>query len=47
MLGILGLLVAIVLLVYLAYKGVGAIPASLICSLVVILTNGMPLGAVR
>lgn len=43
MLGILGLLVAIVLLVYLAYKGVGAIPASLICSLVVILTNGMPL----
>ncbi|MFA5523736.1 MAG: GntP family permease [Tissierellales bacterium] len=41
MLGILGLLVAIILLVWLAYKGVGAIPASLICSLVVILTNGM------
>jgi len=42
MLGVLGLLFAIVLLILLAYKGVGAIPASLICSLVVILTNRMP-----
>lgn len=43
MIGNLGLILAIGLLVYLAYKGVSAIPASLICSLVVILTNGMPL----
>lgn len=45
MIGVLGLLIAIVLLIVLAYKGVGAIPASLICSLVVILTNGMDLWA--
>jgi H+/gluconate symporter-like permease len=43
MLGVLGLLLAIVLLILLAYKGVGAIPAALVCSTVVILTNGMPL----
>lgn len=43
MIGILGLLFAIILLIALAYKGVGAIPASLICSLVVLLTNGMPI----
>jgi H+/gluconate symporter-like permease len=43
MLGVLGLLIAIALLVVLAYKGIGAIPASLVCSLVVILTNGMPI----
>lgn len=43
MLGVLGLLIAIVLLIVLAYRGIGAIPASLICSVVVILTNGMPI----
>lgn len=43
MLGIIGLLIAIGLLVFLAYKGIGAIPSSIICSLVVIFTNGMPL----
>ena len=43
MIGILGLLIAIVLLIGLAYRGIGAIPASLICALVVIITNGMPL----
>lgn len=42
MLGNLGLLVAIGLLIYLAYKGVAAIPASLLCSLVVLVTNGIP-----
>lgn len=39
MLGVLGVLIAIALVVYLAYKGWGIIPASLICALIVVLTN--------
>jgi len=40
MLGVIGVLLALALLVLLAYKGWGMIPVSLICSLVVIITNG-------
>lgn len=39
MLGVVGVLVSIALLIYLAFKGWSIIPASLLCSLVVILTN--------
>ncbi len=39
MLGIVGVIVAIILLIILAYKGWNIIPASLFCSLIVILTN--------
>jgi H+/gluconate symporter-like permease len=39
MLGVVGVLASIALLIYLAFKGWGIIPASLLCSLVVILTN--------
>jgi len=39
MLGVVGVLVAITLLIYLAFRGWSIIPASLLCSLVVILTN--------
>jgi H+/gluconate symporter-like permease len=38
-LGVIGVLAAIALVIVLAYKGWGLIPASLLCSLVVILTN--------
>jgi len=40
MLGVIGVLVAIALVIYLAFRGWGIIPASLLCSLVVILSNG-------
>ena len=43
MLGVIGVLVAIALVIYLAFKGWSIIPASLLCSLVVILTNGAEL----
>ncbi|ETA80907.1 hypothetical protein [Youngiibacter fragilis] len=41
MLGITGLLIAILILAVLAYKGVGALPLTIIAGMVVILTNGM------
>lgn len=41
MIGILGLIVAIFILGFLAYKGVGALPITLLAGLVVILTNQM------
>lgn len=40
MLGVIGVLAAIALVIYLAFRGWSIIPASLLCSLVVILTNG-------
>ncbi|MBP1917647.1 GntP family permease [Youngiibacter multivorans] len=43
MLGIIGLLIAILVLVVLAYKGVGAFPITIIAGFIVILTNGMDL----
>ncbi|MTI56579.1 GntP family permease [Geosporobacter ferrireducens] len=43
MIGILGLLIAIAVLAYFAYKGVGALPLTLLAGLIVILTNGMNL----
>jgi len=43
MLGIIGLVVAIVILGYFAFKGVGALPLTFLAGLVVILTNGMDL----
>ncbi len=39
MLGVVGVLASIALVIYLAFKGWSIIPASLLCSLVVILTN--------
>ena len=39
MLGVIGVLASIALVIYLAFKGWSIIPASLLCSLVVILTN--------
>lgn len=39
MLGVIGVLIAIILLVFMAYKGWGIIPASLLCSIIVVLTN--------
>lgn len=43
MIGILGLIIAIVVLAVLAYKGVGALPLTLLAGLVVIVTNQMNL----
>ena len=40
MIGVIGVLVAIALLIYLAYKGWGIIPASLLSSVLVVVTNG-------
>jgi H+/gluconate symporter-like permease len=40
MLGVIGVLIALALVMYLAYKGWGIIPASLICSIIVLITNG-------
>ena len=40
MLGVVGVLASIALVIYLAFKGWSIIPASLLCSLVVIVTNG-------
>ena len=39
MLGVVGVLISIALVIYLAFKGWSIIPASLLCSLVVIVTN--------
>jgi len=39
MLGVVGVLASIALVIYLAFRGWSIIPASLLCSLVVILTN--------
>lgn len=39
MLGVIGVLIAIALLIFMAYKGWGIIPASLICSIIVLITN--------
>jgi len=39
MLGIIGVLVAIAILIFIAYKGWGIIPASLLCSIIVVVTN--------
>lgn len=39
MLGVLGVLIAIALIIYMAYKGWGIIPASLLCALIVVITN--------
>lgn len=44
MLGIIGVLIAISLLIYMAYKGWGIIPASLLSSIIVIITNGADIG---
>ena len=43
MIGIIGLIVAIAILAFFAYKGVGALPLTLLAGFVVILTNGMDL----
>ena len=40
MVGVIGVLASIALLIYLAFRGWGIIPASLVCSFVVVLTNG-------
>jgi len=40
MLGVIGVLTALALVMYLAYRGWGIIPASLLCSLIVLITNG-------
>lgn len=39
MLGVIGVLIAIALIIYMAYKGWGIIPASLLCAIIVVLTN--------
>ncbi|MBC2723053.1 GntP family permease [Desulfosporosinus sp.] len=39
MLGVLGVLIAIAVIIFMTYKGWGIIPASLICALIVVLTN--------
>jgi len=39
MLGVIGVLIAIALIIYLAYKGWGIIPASVLCALIVVITN--------
>lgn len=44
-LGIIGLLLAVVVMIYGAFKGLGAIPLTLLASLVVILCNAMPIWA--
>lgn len=44
MLGVIGVLVAIALIIVLAYRGWGIIPASLICSAIVVVTNGGNVG---
>lgn len=43
--GIIGLLVGIAFLIWGAYKGLGALPLSLIAAVIIIVTNGMPLWA--
>ena len=43
MIGVIGLILAIAVLIYGAYKGLGALPLTLIAALVAIVANGMPL----
>jgi H+/gluconate symporter-like permease len=45
MIGVIGVLIAIALVIYMAYKGWGIVPASLICSVLVVVTNGGNIGA--
>ena len=42
MIGVIGMIAAIVLLIYTTYKGMNGLIASLLCSIVVIATNNMP-----
>ena len=39
MFGIIGILVSLVILIYIVYKGVGVLPASLLCSVLILLSN--------
>ena len=41
-LGIIGILIAVFIMIFGAYKGLGAIPLTLLASLVIILCNGIP-----
>lgn len=41
MLGIIGLILAIACMIFFAYKGLGALPLTLMCALIVALFNGM------
>ena len=43
MVGIIGLLLAIAILIFGAYKGLGALPLTMIAALVAIVFNGIPL----
>lgn len=43
MLGVIGMILAIVVMIWLAYKGLAAIPLTLLATLIVILTNGLPI----
>ena len=43
MIGIIGLILAIAVLIFGAYKGLGALPLTLIAALVAIVCNGIPL----
>ena len=43
MLGIIGMLLAIAIMIFFAYKGVAAIPLTLMASVVIILTSGLPM----
>lgn len=48
MLGLVGLLAGLALLIWLALRGVNVIFASVICSLVVMVTNSLPIaGSLR
>jgi H+/gluconate symporter-like permease len=44
MIGVLGVLLAITLVIFMAYKGWGIIPASIICSVLVVVSNGGNIG---
>ena len=43
MFGLIGLIISIAIMAYFAYRGLGALPLTLLAGLVVILTNGMDL----
>ena len=43
--GIIGLLAAVVLLMYLVYKGLNVVVMTIVCSLLIMVTSGMPLAA--
>lgn len=42
--GIIGLLAAVVLLMYLVYKGLNVVVMTILCSILIMVTNGMPIG---